>query len=148
MPTSKRSTIRLVLLALLVPAAALACQISGTSTPSPLVGIWHETAQLSCGLGQIDPPVPIGELEFESNGTFAVTWHPFEQYYDYWGDYTVDFETGAITLEITGSNDLPAGFDGVGEVRIDPDGKLVLTGVWLGTPSYEVFSAQCGHVFE
>jgi hypothetical protein len=34
---------------------------------------------------QFVPELPIQELVFAADSTFAVTWFPFESYVDYWG---------------------------------------------------------------
>ena len=49
----------------------------------------------------------IREFKLNEDGTFAVTWFPFERYKDYWGTYTVDRESGAVTFTVTGGNAVP-----------------------------------------
>jgi hypothetical protein len=114
----------------------------------PLLGSWRETAQLSCHDGaEIAPVLPIEELVFAADGTFAVTWMPFESYVDYWGTYTVDLRHGTVELTVTGGNAVPAGLDGEGRFSIDGNGTLVLEELWLGTPRAGTSPPQCGHRF-
>jgi hypothetical protein len=77
---------------------------------------------------------PIGELEFTAEGRFAVTWHPFETYQDYWGTYRFAAETGALSMKVDGGNDVPDGLDLEGKARMGPDGALVLEDMYLGQP--------------
>ncbi len=65
---------------------------SGTSRQdNPLLGGWRQSGWKLCTpapslpAGSIDPPVE--ELLFNPDGTFSVTWTPFERYRDYWGHY-------------------------------------------------------------
>ncbi|MFO0550770.1 MAG: hypothetical protein U0271_20420 [Polyangiaceae bacterium] len=120
---------------------------------NPLVGLRHEIAQLPCGGGaELPPEVPIAELAFWADGTFQVTWMPFELYVDYWGTYEFDYDaisaSGSITLTVTGGNYIPPDVDGAGTFDVDANGDLVLHDIWLGTPQDGVASAQCGHRFE
>jgi hypothetical protein len=50
----------------------------------------------------------IGEVIFRPDGSFAVTWAPFETYVDYWGTYRFDAGTGDLTLAPDGGNFVPA----------------------------------------
>lgn len=119
-----------------------------TSEAFPLVGVWTEAAQLDCTSGaQVAPEIPVQELVFAANGTFAVTWRPFESYVDYWGVYVLDRETGSIDLIIDNGNFIPDDFDGTGSFALEPGGQLVLTDLWLGTPGNERTSPNCGHRF-
>jgi len=121
------------------------------STPeaNPLVGYWQEEAQLSCGSGtEVTPALPITELVFASDGTFAVTWTPFESYVDYWGTYTVDVARGTLELVVSGGNDIPPDVDGHGRFALDATGRLILSELWLGTtPRMGSDPAHCGHRF-
>ena len=69
---------------------------------NPLVGIWEQIAYEGCPAGS-----RILELNFRADGTFSVTWTPFEGYRDYWGSYGFEQETGLLTLEIDGGNHIP-----------------------------------------
>ena len=69
---------------------------------NPLVGIWEQIDYEDCPAGS-----RILELSFRADGTFSVTWTPFESYRDYWGSYDYEQETGLLTLEIDGGNHIP-----------------------------------------
>ncbi len=121
-----------------------------TPDEQPLVGLWREEAQLACDTGKrVVPDEPIGELRFDADGIFSVTWHPFEVYRDYWGTYEADLATGRLALEVESGNiPTPAGFDGEGTFEIRNDGSLVLTGIWLGeSPGGGGAGPNCGYVF-
>jgi hypothetical protein len=76
-----------------------------------------------------------------------VTWVPFESYKDYWGTYTFDLAQGTLELTITGGNTIPEDVDGEGRFARDATGALILTDLWLGTPSLERDPPNCGHRF-
>ncbi len=115
---------------------------------NPLVDIWHEEAQFTCGEGEEVVPIEkIGELEFRADGSFYVTWSPFEEYRDYWGTYNFDLAAGTLALNVEGGNYLPEGTDLEGSFSIDADGKLVLDEMWLGYPSFAPLPQNCGYVF-
>lgn len=114
---------------------------------NPLVGTWHEKAQMACGSqAEVTPDEPIEELKFFADGRVNVTWAPFETYVDYWGTYTFS-EDGSIELSITGGNYMPDDFDGTGRFTIDEEGHLVLENMWLGSPKDRGDTANCGHRF-
>jgi hypothetical protein len=118
-----------------------------TPEANPLVGIWREAAQLTCGSGtEITPAEAIEELMFFADGTFTVTWFPFESYKDYWGTYAFDLSQGTLKLAVTGGNSIPPDRDGEGRIALQATG-LVLSELWLGTPSMESGSPNCGHRF-
>ena len=119
-----------------------------TSEANPLVGVWREEAQLACGdQAERTPPLAIEELVFAPDGTFTVTWIPFESYRDYWGTYTFDLDKGTLRLTVSGGNSIPPDVDGDGAFAIDAGGRLVLADLWLGTPPVEAAAARCGHIF-
>jgi hypothetical protein len=123
-----------------------------TPGANPLVGRWREDVQYTCETGEaFTPPDPIQELIFEADQTFKVTWFPFEVYVDYWGGYTYDLEHGTLNFQVDGNNYLPSDFDGEGTFFIDEQGGLVLTDIWLGTPSTRGEQSpgglKCGHRF-
>lgn len=119
-----------------------------TPEANPLIGFWREEAQLACESGtEVAPAMPIQELIFDPDGSFAVTWVPFESYKDYWGTYTFDLATGMLQLTITGGNTIPPDVDGEGRFARDATGALILTDLWLGTPSLEHGPPNCGHRF-
>ncbi len=65
---------------------------------SPLVGYWRQRRD-GCPDG-----TAIEELIFSADGSFSVTWQPFEVYKDYWGDYSFDPQTGVLTLDVESGN--------------------------------------------
>lgn len=131
------------------PSASLQVHVY-TPEARPLVGLWRESKQVACGTGaESEPETTIGELRFGADGTFSVTWHPFEIFVDYWGTYEADRETGALTLTVTsGMAPTPEDFDGEGRFEVRDDGSLVLEGIWLGSSPYrDASTPACGHVF-
>jgi hypothetical protein len=115
-----------------VPSQGLACIPPGT-----------------CADLVVEPRYPIGELHFLADGSFSVTWIPFEIYLDYWGSYTFDPATGEISLTIENGNWIPPDFrlfDGP-RFRVE-GGVLSLDGLWLGTPFGGDPGIRCGHRFE
>lgn len=119
-----------------------------TPETNPLLGFWREEAQRTCGTGEeVVPDLPIAELVFSADGTFAVTWIPFESYIDYWGTYTFDLTRGTLDLVVTGGNTIPPDVDGQGGFAFDATGRLVFTDLWLGTPRPGSGPAHCGHRF-
>ncbi len=119
-----------------------------TRETSPLVGTWGEKEQLACDTGQArTPQMAIEELIFKADQTFSVTWMPFEIYKDYWGTYTYDPVSQALSLEIGGGNYVPDDFAGKGKAHIDEQGRLILDGIWLGSRNGETSLKACGHSF-
>jgi hypothetical protein len=119
-----------------------------TPEANPLVGLWREEVQFACGSGEeIVPEERIGELEFEADGTFSVTWHPFEIYHDYWGTYSYDLEAGTLDLVASGGNYIPTDLVGTGSFVIDEEGRLILSEIWLGSPRGQENQFNCGHRF-
>jgi hypothetical protein len=120
-----------------------------TLEENPHVGYWREIAQLSCENGsEVIPDALIGELLFQANGTFSVTWAPFEVYRDYWGTYTFDHQTSILELVIESGNHIPENVDLNGQLQVDENGRLLLENMWLGGPAYEQLAPTCGHIFE
>lgn len=119
------------------------------SEDNPLArGYWKEEAQFACNTGEeVSPERPIQELLFEADGTFSVTWTPFERYRDYWGEYSYDTGQGTLDLTVTGGNNVPPDVDGSGTFAFDTQGRLILTDIWLGSFSDQATSANCGHRF-
>jgi hypothetical protein len=125
--------------------------------PQPWTGMWQESARLACdGNGKAGGPdstpadkAPLmRELVLKEDGSFTVTWFPFERYKDYWGTYTVDRESGAVTFTVTGGNSVPPpGADLSGTLRIEPGVGLVLSDLYLGAPSGSTPPHACGHRF-
>jgi hypothetical protein len=118
-----------------------------TTETHPLVGIWEQKAEIACKTGEVQTPKrPIRELEFYTDGTFSVTWIPFETYKDYWGAYNYDRKKGRIKFTVEGGNYIPSGIDGEGGLKLKA-GDLILKGVWLGTRDEEYKGGACGVVF-
>jgi hypothetical protein len=119
------------------------------SVQASIVGLWTEVSQSPCGGGPlIDPEQVIYELQFVDTGDVRVTWQPFELYVDYWGTWTYDESSGALSIAVTGGNYVPDDLDTDGTATLNEDGQLVLTDMWLGTPIDGSAPAACGHVFE
>jgi hypothetical protein len=115
---------------------------------SPILGFWTELEQLACGGGAAFVPDPlIGELVFDESGEFSVTWTPFEVYIDYWGTFTHDSATGALSMTVEGGNYVPPDVDGEGTATV-MDGQLRLDDIWLGSPQEPMTPVACGHVFQ
>lgn len=101
---------------------------------SPLVGTWRQVAFRGCLAGDAEQahPDPIRELRFRGDGTFGVTWQPFESYVDYWGTYRLE-DRDRLVLEVQGGNRVPPTHDR------DLDGRALILGdtlrledLWLG----------------
>ncbi len=121
-----------------------------TETANPLRGVWTESRQLGCdGGAEITPERVIGEVRFDADGVIRVTWTPFEIYYDYWGHYSYNVESGAFGFAVDGGNyvpsDVPSDADSAGTFEIDNDGQLILRDVWLGKPQ-QGGPTHCGHI--
>ncbi len=95
-----------------------------------LVGYWSEIGSADCPTG--DPA--LAELRFKGDGSFTVTWTPFETYVDYHGTYSFDPASGALTLVGEPVNFMPDDTDLSGQARITPEGVLELTGIFFGAP--------------
>jgi hypothetical protein len=115
---------------------------------NPLRGAWTERARYACGSGQPMTNEPrMQELIFRADGTFTVTLVPIELYIDYRGRYIADYETGRLTLQVTGGNHVFEKFDGYGRFRIDESGRLVVTGLSFGRYPEDRRPA-CKYIFE
>jgi hypothetical protein len=124
----------------------------------PLKGEWTEKVEISCDRHEIVPKEPMRELVFFADGSFSATWFPFEIRKDYWGTYTYEVKTKKLVLRVDGHNYSPPDISPDGRARIDERGRLVMTGMWLGTPFNQSMSrgglstggapkAFCGYVF-
>ncbi|XBQ15785.1 MAG: hypothetical protein ABL308_12610 [Oceanicaulis sp.] len=97
---------------------------------APLTGRWRQEDSACAAQGA----EPIRELIFEGDGEFSVTWTPFETYKDYWGRYTYDPASGALTLEPESGNQIPGDIKN-GTVVLSEDGAtLTLETASFGTP--------------
>jgi hypothetical protein len=113
---------------------------------SPLVGAWAQTGETACGGAESAPAAPIRELQFRRDGTFSVTWTPFESYRDYWGTYTYDAASGRLRLVVQGGNFVPTDLDPEGTAEV-ASGVLRLREMWLGSRA-PAGGARCGLRFE
>jgi hypothetical protein len=112
----------------------------------PWTGCWTEVAQIDCESGQeFEPEKAIGEFRLTSDGSFSVTWSPFEHFVDYAGPYKVREKSGAI--ELTMGDLAPANVKGQGSFTITDQGELILQGIWLGAREQEAATEACGHRF-
>jgi len=123
-----------------------------TREQNPLVGVWVEKMQITCDTYASVPSDPefgmsIRELIFDADGTYSVTWRPFEQYLDYLGTYDVWSQGGSMSLNITRGNYIPKDFDGEGSISFNEEGNLVMVDIWLGNPVGKNVPVQCGYVF-
>jgi hypothetical protein len=125
----------------------------------PLKGEWTEKVEISCDGHEIAPIEPMGELVFIAEGSFSATWLPFETRKDYWGNYTYDVKTEKLVLRLDPRHNYsPPDISPEGRARIDDRDRLVITGMWLGTPPNQRMSRGglstggapktfCGYVF-
>ena len=119
-----------------------------SSEDMPWSGCWREIARIDCETGgEFESDESIGELRLRSDGRYSVTWHPFETFTDYAGDYRVDELDGSITFDQINS----PGFDGEGFYLIRENGDLELQDIWLGYFYSDADSQSetiaCGYVF-
>lgn len=113
-----------------------------------ILGRWTEVQRLPCDGGPPFEPEPnIAELVFYDNREFTVSWTAFEGLINFWGTFTYDERTSAISLSVDRPRDAPADFEGEGTANV-VDGQLVLEDMWLGTAPGLMTPADCGHVFE
>lgn len=91
---------------------------------TPIMGSWHQL--------DTDCPAPINELLFKRDGTFHVTWTPFETYEDYWGTYRWATD-GRLDLTIDNGNHVPSDVVRSGRATVSGD-VLTFDGVSLGSP--------------
>ena len=99
---------------------------------------------------ETEPRDTINEIILYGNGTFTVTWAPFETYVDYWGDYTFDLDAGTFSMVIRNGNFIPDDFDGEGRFHLEGE-QLILESIWLGTSDWRGIpnppnDPHCGHI--
>jgi hypothetical protein len=97
----------------------------------PLVGQWMQIA-VPCKQRK-QPAELIEEVIFGRDNHFSVTWKPFETYEDYWGRYTYDSRSHAVSMTIEGGNNIPSDTRLEGSVRRVAGDMLELRGVSFGT---------------
>lgn len=102
---------------------------------NPLVGTWKQSAGTPCDSTMHVPPAEEGvrELIFRANGSFTVTWFPFESYTDYWGTYAYQGDSGGLSLQVTGGNHVPGNLDPEGIARFPAPRELELVDLSLGS---------------
>ena len=125
-----------------------------TDAAQPLVGFWKQQSKSDCEPGRANPPDDvINEMEFRADGSFSVTWTPFEVYRDYWGNYKFDPVAGSLSLQIERGNYVPDDFRGTGRYNIKDKGTLELIGIYLGhkqnykLPDATKISHKCHYIF-
>ncbi|MFN4024437.1 MAG: hypothetical protein ACK4MQ_06380 [Hyphomonas sp.] len=101
----------------------------------PLVGRWAQPEAACTSAGA----EPVRELIFHPDGTFSLTWTPFEIYKDYWGTYA--FEDGRLQLFPEDGNHIPAdaAFAGPAELA---GGALRLAPGLFGSPRQGIACAE------
>jgi hypothetical protein len=146
---------KVVVRAELTPPAGRQREASGEilvidPSPQPWGGRWQEVAQVPCAGAAAGAaaakPLLIQELELHPDGTFSVTWQPFERYQDYWGDYRVEGVDGGLRLTVSGGNHVPEELDLDGTLRLDAAGEMTFEGIFLGKRTDEA-PVVCGHRF-
>lgn len=96
------------------------------SAASPLIGRWSQD-KTNCAPGS-----HIEELIFSADGTFSVTWQPFESYKDFWGEYDFEAETGQLDFDAKAGNFIPSDVKD-GKIKLS-DTSLNLLTASFGTP--------------
>ena len=92
-----------------------------------LAAAWHQDESECAGAA------PVRELLIRANGTYGVTWLPFETYQDYWGHWRYDTRTRTLTLTVDGGNYVPTDRVESGQVSVDAH-TLTLGAISLGSP--------------
>lgn len=125
-----------------------------TDAAQPLVGLWRQQSRSGCvAFSEMIVVEPINELEFRADGTFSVTWTPFETYRDYWGSYQADLAKRSLLLKINQGNYVPANFRGQGSYKLKDKSTLELEGIYLGdqrnykTPPKTKINRNCRYIF-
>lgn len=125
-----------------------------TDQSQPLVGFWQQKSRSGCKTKIEDQGSElIRELEFRADGTFSVTWTPFEVYRDYWGTYEIHAASRAVSLQILHGNYVPKQFNGKGKYKVKDKATLELFGIYLGdshgkeTAEIPKISGRCRYIF-
>jgi hypothetical protein len=111
----------------------------------PVVGTWQQAQAAECASGRLLRLERVRELVFRRDGRFTVTFTPFETYNDYWGRYTWDAATRALSMWFEGGNRVPEGLDLNGTAHV-ANGGLELKDMWLGQPN-STTPEVCTYVF-
>lgn len=111
-----------------------------------LIGGWGFAEVRGCNRMAIDPP---RELRFEPDNGVRVAWTVFEQYWDYWGRYGWDPQTGVFSLEPTGGNRIPADVSTTGQLVLENARQIAISGFHFGTrasdtPSFLLSAEEAG----
>lgn len=116
-----------------------------------LIGTWSFDAVRGCDASQVDAPL---EIRFEANNGLSVTWTPFGRYWDYWGQYEWSPDSGDFGFESTGGNQVPADISANGQLVLEGDRHLAVSGFHFGTresgapsPGISADEAGCTLVF-
>lgn len=136
---------RRIALSLILPLACvlgLSLPASAQDVPAAYRGIWKQES-ISCS-GET-PTEPVRELEFLNDGEFLLTYKPFENYHDFWGDVAFDMTTGDFALNIKGGNRIPTFVEMAGKAHFVSAQKLVLEGFFLTAPREN--GGRCNYVF-
>jgi hypothetical protein len=132
-----RMTIAIVLIGVLIAG----CNTVKTDkpicrVPDQCVGTWLEIEQFGGGGIVVTPKSPIKKFVIESDGSFSVTWQPFETYCDFWGTCHFPSGTNTALFYVLSGNHIPAYFDGRGSYRFR-NGNLVFDDLFFGHPRAE-----------
>jgi hypothetical protein len=92
-----------------------------------IAGVWRQSDADCAGA------VPVRELIFRGDGTYSVTWTPFETYKDYWGRWRYEAKSHVLTLTADGGNYQPADRVLSGAINVT-DHELELGRLSLGSP--------------
>ena len=95
-----------------------------------LIGTWTFEDVRGCSRMSIDPP---REVRFDAENFARVAWTVFERYWDYWGHYSWDPQTGAFGLEPMGGNRLPPDVSAHGQLVVEEERQLAISGFHFGT---------------
>lgn len=123
-------------------ACALALPANAQDVPAAYRGIWKQES-IAC-IGET-PTEPVRELEFLNDGEFLLTYQPFENYHDFWGDVVFDMTTGDFALNIKGGNRIPTFVKMAGKAYFASPQKLVLEEFFLSAPRGD--GGRCNYVF-
>jgi len=109
-----------------------------------LTGFWSQES-VDCH-GPV-PGEPLRELRFNSDGSFGVTFVPFEVRQDYWGPVEFDPVAGRIGFVVERGNTVPADLMLKGRARVENDNQLLIDGVYFGGLDVPPPAGGCSYVF-